>query len=426
MSWLQALKREANFLRHQKSFVAILWIALGLSTFAVCSGMVEIAKQETTIARLIAYDEQDRQSVASKYKDYGSLAYYSFHLTYLPPSSLAFSAIGQRDVMPWKHRIRMLALEGQIYETDADNPELSQAGRIDFAFLISVLSPLLVILLLHDLRASERNAGRYDLLVTTAKNSTQLWWSRTLILVSSLFVALVLPFCVGASFSGTSLGETLDVLWIVGLQIAFWTLLCFWVGRMSASAPKLASILLGVWLLTSVLVPVMGEYDINASVRSPNGGDIVLLQREAVNDAWDLPFKATFEPFLERHPEWKKYTEMESLFHWKWYYAFQQVGDQKAESVSRAYRQATLDKNTLAAKVAWLSPAMMTQQALTRLAKTDTLSALAYEQQIRDFHQGLRQFYYPLIFKDQEVTQEVLQQRPDFRALYTLDRYRQK
>ena len=68
----------------------------------------------------------------------------------IPPSALAFAARGVRDDLPWKHRIRMLALEGQIYETDAGNPELSRIGKLDFAFVAAFLLPLLLILLLHD------------------------------------------------------------------------------------------------------------------------------------------------------------------------------------------------------------------------------------------------------------------------------------
>ena len=34
-----------------------------------------------------------------------------------------------------KHRIRALALEGQIYERDTGNPVLALTGRFDFAFL---------------------------------------------------------------------------------------------------------------------------------------------------------------------------------------------------------------------------------------------------------------------------------------------------
>ena len=145
------IKRELVFLLRQRNVQILLLFALAISVFSVTTGLLEIDKQNQTISRLVDYDNADRQGVMDKYSGYGSMAYYSRHLTYAAPSALAFSAIGQRDVLPWKHRIKVLAIEGQIYETDADNPELAYVGRIDFAFLISVLAPLFVILLLLSL-----------------------------------------------------------------------------------------------------------------------------------------------------------------------------------------------------------------------------------------------------------------------------------
>ena len=83
-------------------------------------------------------------------------------------------------MFPWKHRIRMLALEGG-YESDTDNPELAFLGRFDFAFVTSVLLPLFIILLLYGLKAKEREARRFDLLNVTARNSHAIWSSRVLV-----------------------------------------------------------------------------------------------------------------------------------------------------------------------------------------------------------------------------------------------------
>jgi len=69
---------------------------------------------------------EDRDHSLASQSDAGGAAYYAFHFTYDPPSSLAFVSRGIRDDLPWKHRVRMLALEGQIYETDSGNPELSR------------------------------------------------------------------------------------------------------------------------------------------------------------------------------------------------------------------------------------------------------------------------------------------------------------
>ncbi|MCM2680719.1 DUF3526 domain-containing protein [Echinimonas agarilytica] len=386
--------------------------------FAVWSGINESSHQITTIESLLEKDSIDRQSVLAKQSDYGSAAYYSFHLTYSTPSAFAFSAMGQRDIYPWKHRVRMLAIEGQIYETDAGNPELSFLGRFDFAFLVSVLMPLFVIFLLHDLRSAEREAGRYDLLVTTAGRQQSLWIARAFILCSTLGVALLIPLIISALITQVSLVSMSQIVLVVIGHLIFWALLAFVFSAsklaIKQSSAQIASVLLSIWLVVTVLVPVVSDLAIDEMVHSPSGGDIVLTQREAVNDAWDLPFAATWDEFLKVHPQWKDNTEMSSQFEWKWYYAFQQVGDQKANSLSQAYRSATLEKDRLAGLFAFVSPPMLTQRLMSSIAETDTLAAMRYEQKVRDYHQALRLFYYPLLFTESDFDLDEMSELPQF------------
>lgn len=193
MMSLTDLIRETRFLAKQGYVVGFLLVVFALTSFAIVSGVNEIREQQETLVRLQAKDATEREHILTEQHDYGSAAYYSFHLTYSEPQPLAFAAMGQRDVTSWKHRIRMLALEGQIYETDAQNPELSLAGFFDFAFIVSILLPLFVILLLHDLRAGEREAGRYDLLLVSAKRQGSLWAARALILCTGARAGTVGP-----------------------------------------------------------------------------------------------------------------------------------------------------------------------------------------------------------------------------------------
>ena len=413
---LHDFKRESHFLFRRSYIVLLLLSAAALSGFAVYTGLSEVAQQQQSIARLLEADRTDRLQSQAQQSEYGAAAYYSFHLTYSPPSDLAFAALGERDTYPWKHRIRMLALEGQIYESDVANPELAQAGRIDFAFVISVLAPLFVILLLHDLRAAERSAGRYDLLSVTAPQPQQIWLVRALVIVLALSLALLVPFWLGAWFANTAASKVMLTSLLSLGHLLFWAVLCFVIGRLPATAPKLASALLGIWLVSTFIVPVAGDAAIQRLIDSPRGGDILLIQREAVNDAWDLPASTTFAAFTAQYPQWRDHTAMQSLFEWKWFYAFQQVGDMRAAPLAAAYRQAARDKYDAAAVVSWLSPAIWVQRQLTRLADTDALAAFAYEQQIRDFHAALRQFYYPLLFNAVPFSRDTLDQLPEFQA----------
>ncbi|GAB0109261.1 DUF3526 domain-containing protein [Pseudoalteromonas distincta] len=415
MSYLiTQLMREWGFLLRQKYVVVLLLCSFILSGFAIFSGLSEVSAQQQTIERLKVADQSDRANVQQKQSDAGMLAYYSFHLTYSQPSNLAFAALGERDIFAWKHRINLLALEGQIYESDAQNAELAQAGKIDFVFVISALAPLVIILLFHDLFANERTSGRHDLLVTTAKSYFALWGARITVRFVAVIVCLMLPFFVGAVIAGASGLEMAYVSLLCIAYLGFWTALSVWWGKNATSAPRVASSLIGLWVLFAFIIPILGDLAINKSVHSPKGGDIVLTQREAVNDAWDLPKSATLQPFVKEFPKFAPYIDMSSEFEWKWYYAFQQMGDLKAAALSKAYRDAAAKKYDLAGVVSWFSPPLLLQRSLTRAANTDSIAAYDYEQQIRDYHKQLREFYYPWLFYKGDPTKAALVNMPRF------------
>ncbi len=408
------LMREWSFMLRQSYVLVLLLCAFLVSSFSVLTGMSDIDSQRETIERLKTADQLDRAEAQDKHNSPGALAYYSFHLTYSEPSNLAFAALGERDIYPWKHRVRMLALEGQIYESDAQNPELAQAGKIDFAFVISALSPLLLILLFHDLFASERASGRHELLVTTTESSFALWGARVVVRLFAILVSLILPFYMGALINNVAMTDVLILsLWCL-LYFIFWIALSLFIGRRESSAPRIASILIGFWALFTFVIPILGDLAINQSIHSPQGGEILLTQREAVNDAWDLPVQTTMNAFAATHPKYKGYKHEKDGFDWGWYYAFQQVGDQVAEPLSIKYREVALKKHQRASFVTLLSPTLLIQKKMTRLAETDALAAIEYERRIREYHRALRMTYYPWLFSAEKFDKSHLDLLPQF------------
>lgn len=227
----------------------------------------------------------------------------------------------------------------------------------------------------------------------------------------------MLPFIIGAFIAGASAFEIAYVSLLCIAYLAFWTALSMWWGKNATSAPRVASGLIGLWVLFAFIIPILGDLAINKSVHSPKGGDIMLTQREAVNDAWDFPKSATMQPFIKEYPALAPYIAMSSEFEWKWYYAFQQMGDLKAAPLSKAYRDAAAKKYDLAGVVSWFSPPLLLQRSLTRAAQTDSVAAYAYEQQIRDYHQQLREFYYPWLFYKGNPPKSVLNNMPRFEAI---------
>ncbi|MEO0438350.1 MAG: DUF3526 domain-containing protein [Pseudomonadota bacterium] len=414
MSRPSALMREASLLRRDRGFLTWVCVVLALAAIAVISGLNEVAHQRATLAKLLDADREDREVALAKQSDWGSAAYYSFHLTYDPPSEFAFAALGRRDQDPWKHRVRMLALEGQIYERDVGNPVLALIGRFDYAFFAAFVLPIVLIVLLHDLHASERSAGRHGLLVTTAGKTSRPWRMRALLRSAAVFFAAVLPLLVVSLNTGVSLLTTTIAVSALLSYVGLWTVLCTWIASKERSAEVLLAFSLGIWMLVAVILPAGAKVTIDRLAPVPSGADITLTQREAVNDAWDLPKATTMDAFIKRHPEWTEYTEMSRPFEWKWYYAFQQVGDQSTEALSGAYRQGRIERDRLAAIAAWLSPPALLERVFQRLANTDIKASLVYEAEVRSFHAQLRAFFYQKMFRERPYDKAALESLPEF------------
>ena len=408
------LTREIRFLARDRG--ALFWLALALilSVVAVSFGVAEVRDQRDTIATLVEEDAADRANALEGQEEWGSAAYYAFHLTYAPPSEFAFAAMGQRDSSPWKHRVRMLALEGQIHEADTKNADFGLVGRFDFAFLAASVAPLLLILLLYDLRASERTARRHDLLVATAGASWQLWFPRAFVRMIMLTLLLLLPLWIGALMEGTALSAIGQASFVLVGALLIWWLIVELVSRINASPSILLTSLIGLWLALAIVVPALSKAAIEANNPVPDGGEILLLQRETVNDAWDLPKEATMTPFVEEYPEWREYATIEGPWAWKWYYAFQQVGDQTVAPLVGQYRQARLSRDRQAGLLALLSPTSFVERAFEKLAGTDAAAMIAYEDAVRDFHAELRAFHYPMLIKEEPFDPDVLQRLPAY------------
>lgn len=220
MSTFNSVINEVKFTSRDRALW--FWIALVfcLSTLSVGFGLVQVDRQNQTIQHLLEADEQERLALSKKVKSWGSAAYYNFHLTYEPPSDFAYASMGLRESQPWKHRIRMLALEGQIYERDVGNPSVALIGRLDFAFFAAFIFPLVLIMLLYDLKTGEKTAGRYALLEATAGNAATFWLLRAGLRSASLYMSLILPLIIAGLIAGTELNKLfLACLWVLGYTI---------------------------------------------------------------------------------------------------------------------------------------------------------------------------------------------------------------
>ncbi len=410
---------EMRYALRERAVLAALCFVVVISSYSVITGAQEIDRQEREIAALSVEADEDRHYVLGQQTDAGGAAYYAYHVTYDTPSSLAFAALGTREDLPWKHRIKMLALEGQIYESDTGNPELSRLGRLDFAFVVSVLLPLILILLLYDLEGRERRDGRYELLRATSVSGHRTLDIKAAARASLVFVSTIVPFVLMAALEGASFSQSLLLTLAVFGHLLFWLVVCRLVTVRCTEAPTAATALLAIWLLTTSAVPALGRIAVESLVPIPSGGELLLAQREAVNDAWDLPKSTTMEPFVASYPEWREFSGVSRPFEWKWYYAFQQMGDESVAAETKALQAGISQRDSLMSWVSILSPPLATERWLTRLAQTDRTSHQKYVQCVRAFHAALRAFHYPMLFGQKDYSAEAMADLPQYETCET-------
>ena len=400
MSWLA---HELRLVGRSKLAIAALVLLSALSALAVLSGMREVERQRQTIERLAGLQEQELATQARKYVDggeAGSAAYDTFHGTWDDPSPTAFLALGLRDAAPYVLRVRALALQAQLHEGESFNPELALAGRFDFAFVLVYLAPLFLIALLYDLVSGERRSGRLGTLLAMPGAGRRLWLRRAGLRAMLVFGCLVLPVVAGALASGTAAAAAGTVLLVTAAYVAVWSGLALVVATRSGSSAANATALMGCWAVLTLILPTVANAVLARAVPVHQGVALMLAQRQAVHGAWDLPPQATMEEFFRTHPEWRNTAPLPSGFHWKWYYAFQQLGDESVAPQVAAYREGLRSRERWTSRLGWLLPGVGVQAALHRQADTDLQAQLAYQDRIAEFHARLRTFYYAYLFND--------------------------
>lgn len=413
MSWLS---HEWLLLRRSSLSIVAIVLLLVLTSMAVWSGLQEVERQHQKIQHLAVLHEQDVAEIAAQYADKGDVgypAYYTFHYTWDEPSDTAFLALGLRDAAPYVLRVRALGLQAQLYEGEVFNPELALSGRFDFAFVVIYLVPLFVIVLLHDLISLERQSGRFGLLLSLP-NGTRIWQRRVALRYGLLLSCLLVPMLVGAAVAGVTFTTTAMVAFIVASYLAFWVGLSLIVVTCGWRSATNATALMGVWVMLTLVLPTLANVALVRSIPVNQGVDLMLAQRQLVHGAWEIPREQTMQRFIANYPAWKDTAPLGKGFQWKWYFAFHQLGDDDVTEQAQQYRDGLLKRQAWTNRIGWILPSVGSQAALHQFARTDLPAQLRYQDQVADYHQQVRMYYYPYLFNDLEFNSAAFDARPIF------------
>lgn len=415
------MKHELTLLLRQRSIILLLLLSLVLTGFSLFNGWQNIhhinaqikhAQQEETIRKQDFLQHHSHDGSL----DAGELGYYLFHNVYHHPAEWSFIALGNRLVIPYVQRIRLLGLQGQLYDGESHHPEYVMLGTFDYTFLLVFFAPLLCIALMHDLKASEQQAQRLLFLQSVMAEPIHFWGKRVLSRWLLITLTFALPIAIFAAIHALSLLPLLRVLAITALYIFFWSVVCAAVSlrKRALNANFNAMLLSSIWVLLCVVLPNVSQLWLHYHYPVQDGSQIALQHRQLVHGAWDLPKEDTLTPFYALYPQWKDTPPVTERFHWKWYYAFQHMADVKLAPQITTREQALIQRDQATGMLARFLPTVWVQRNMEDIADSNVPHLLAYRQQVSGFHTRLRHYIYPYLFEEKPFTEDAYAYLPEF------------
>jgi ABC-2 type transport system permease protein len=386
-----------------RGLVLLTGLLLLVGLYGIYYGTTEIERQRAHLAelpQLAAHNVAELQAKFPGPADAGEIGYYHTTFAVHHPTAWAGLALGQRDVNPYYLKLRLLGLQGQLYASENVNPAKALTGNFDLAFVLVYLVPLLIIALGFNILSSEKEQGILPLLLAQPVRAAQLVAAKLTFRLGLVLGLVGLLSAVGCAWARVPLDGRL-ALWLAltGLYCVFWLGVVLLVTAWQRSSSFNAVALLGAWLGLLVLMPSLLQVYVSAARPVPQGLALTMQQREAIHGGWDRPKTETMTRFFADYPQYRDTTTIRERFVWRWYYAFQYLGDKSAAPLAAAYTTGLRQRTELAGRLAWLSPAVALQTSLTALAGTDLPTHLAFQQSATRYHDALRAFYYPFLFK---------------------------
>ncbi|GAA3953254.1 hypothetical protein GCM10022246_04290 [Pedobacter ginsengiterrae] len=393
------------FFRNPSSLIGIAVILLS-GFIGLYLGKTFIQKQELVIEKASALQRKNTLTNVEHFGDeLGLLLFHNkFSIANVPNPWAAF-ANGQRDVNPYLISVTMLGLEGQIYDTDINNPVTLLLGNMDLSFVFIFLFPLVIIAFNYNLLSAQKEGGVWSLLRSQSDKSLGIIWKKMLVRIAVIFSVAFLLIISAIIYLGLPIDFTLAITCIVIiLYLTFWFGVSFLFISFNKSSNFNASGLVAVWVMLCIVIPASVNLFLTQKFPVPEALQNVINQREGYHEKWDKAKEVTMKPFFEHYPQLKKYPfPEEKAFSWYWYYAMQQMGDDQAFESRKAVERKLQSRQDFTRIIALFFPSIQTQIAMNELASSDLNAHLNFQNSVRKYHELIRLNFYPSIFQEKLV-----------------------
>jgi ABC-2 type transport system permease protein len=390
-----------NFLLGRTIIIGAISLLL-FGFYGFFHGSQVISRQQQSIASVPEVQKHHLSQIVGHGtgKPVGTTAYYPFFYTTNPASPWAKFSIGQRDVNPHMLKVKMLAIEGQLYDSELTNPLTLLVGNLDASFVLIFLFPLLIIAFTYNVVSEDQENGVWKIVRTTTGNIGAAIAGKLLVRLAIVLLTTMIVF--GAALVALQLPiavPTFQLLLVVLLYVLFWFMVSVLVISFGKSSSFNATTLVCTWIFLAILFPGLANIAINNLIPVPEAAETAIRQREGYHAKWDQPKKPTMEKFYAVYPQYRKYPVPDDKYSPGWYYAMQFSGDLESAHSSEMLFDKLSQRQTLSESIAGFNPVIAAQQLMNKIANTDLTSHIRYLQSVKAHHRQIREYFYPFIFE---------------------------
>lgn len=405
MNWPRLLQLELkNFLAGRAVMAGLLVMFLA-GLYAIEHGRRVIAAQQNVIAASPQMQREHLEKMVAQHATpdpLNTLYYLNFFTTH-EPSRYAPLSIGLRDVNPFNLKVRMLTLEGQLYDGDISNPATLALGNFDLAFLLVFLYPLLIIAFTHNTLSSEQEQGTWPLLCSQPVSPRKILAVKAALRFLPIVAVWLLTLFISLLWLRLPLDRRFGLAVLISLAyLLFWWAASWLVMSFGRSSNFNALSLLGVWLTLTILLPAALNVALATFLPVPEAFAVTVNQREGYHQQWDRPKAETMQRFFQRYPQYASFQAPADKFSWGWYYAAQHLGDEDAAEASAQLRAKLRQRQQWLQRLAWIVPTINAQTAFNQIAQTELDNHLAYLDSVRRFHEQIRLHFYPAMMRNDQ------------------------
>lgn len=328
----------------------------------------------------------------------------------LPPAPGTVVAIGDSALRPLTATVTTSSRADTMFKnTETASPLSASLGSLDLTWIAIALLPLLVIALLHDVIAGDRDAGRFGLLRAQSRSLSSLVWRR-MGLRLCLPLLLLTAATIVASWLGLPLAVAVMWLLIAGLYLLAWALLATWISLLARSAQAATATLLIVWLAFVVIAPAALNLVVERAAGAPSRMAQVIAMREVQLDLQSRTDQLLDRYFMD-HPELAGVSRSGFA---RASFVSQRETEALLTPLMKRFKQVRQEQQSLSARLSALSPPMLVNSSLMHLAGTDGARHDAFVEQALGFAAAWREHLRQPLFMDKQLSVEELAALPRF------------